>query len=195
MMWYAFGCNSGKLIYIVNDKQDIGEKCMKKSYMVCLVVAAVALLAPTLVFAIESNGIDDQDYGIIDFVEEETDSSLDTIPTDGSADDTSRYLSIRGKWGQGKDEDADGFFGGRLTRKGRVVVFNGMFNKTNDEEKIRIVCIMKNGYFNGKIISDEGEQKMTGLYRIDRENKVLKLQWMVSGNVGWAVGRVVISSV
>jgi hypothetical protein len=54
---------------------------------------------------------------------------------------------------------------------------------------------MKNGYFNGKIIRDEGEQKITGLYSIDRENKVFKLQWMVSGNVGWAVGRVIIPSV
>ncbi|MFH1013034.1 MAG: hypothetical protein V1769_00800 [Thermoplasmatota archaeon] len=168
---------------------------MKKSYMVGLVVAAVALLAPTLVFAIESNGIDEQDYEIMDLINEETDPTLGTISLNESPDDTSRYLSIRGKWGQGKDQDADGFFGGRLTRNGRVVVFNGMFNKTNDEGKNRIVCIMKNGYFNGKIISDEGEQKITGLYSIDRENKVFKLQWMVSGNVGWAVGRVIIPSV
>ena len=49
---------------------------------------------------------------------------------------------------------------------------------------------MKKGYFNGKIFSYDGETKITGLYKIDRENQLLKLQWMIPFQGGWAVGRI-----
>ena len=165
---------------------------MKKMYLIMFLVASVALLAPTLVFATESNPEADDEDEISSVIDEQTAYSLDTV--DDTFDCSQGYLKIRGKWGQGKEKDADGFFGGRITRKGRVYVFKGVYNKTGEDERTRIVGFMKKGYFNGKIITDEGEHKITGLYTIDKENKLLKLQWMIPGHAGWAVGRISVPS-
>ena len=44
------------------------------------------------------------------------------------------------------------------------------------DEKQQHVGIMKKGYFNGKIIKEDGTKKnLTGLYKIDRENQLLKI--------------------
>ena len=50
---------------------------------------------------------------------------------------------------------------------------------------------MKKGYFNGKIIKEDGsETKFTSLYTIDRGNQLLKMQWMVPHHAGWAIAHV-----
>ena len=39
---------------------------------------------------------------------------------------------------------------------------------------------MRHGYFNGKIIlEDGGRYPVTGLYKVDREDQLFKLRWMV----------------
>ena len=106
-----------------------------------------------------------------------------------------RYVKVRGLWGVGKDNESDGYWGGRLTMRhgpngGRVGVFKGVYNTTDSDEMIRFGGILKKGYFNGKIKDENGSSsKISGLYKFDREKNLLKMQWMVPHHGGWAVAR------
>ena len=99
-------------------------------------------------------------------------------------------VKIIGIWGYIDDRTPDGYFRGEITRKGRFAVFRGVFNETDNETRTPVIGIMKNGYFIGKVITDDGPYRVTGLYRIDREKHLLKLRWMAAREQGWAVGRV-----
>jgi hypothetical protein len=143
----------------------------------------------TLVLAEQSIADESSDNDLNVLFEDTLDPSAASVSTESK-----QYLIVKGRWGQGSDNETDGYFGARIIRRGRVGVFKGVYNKTDDSERHQIVGIMKKGYFNGKIITDEGEYKITGLYRVDKENKLLKLQWMVPGSGGWAVGRIELGS-
>ena len=81
----------------------------------------------------------------------------------------------------------------RITQRNRVGVFNRLYNMTGNESKTRIVGIMRHGYFNGKIITEDGGKcPGTGLYKINRENQVFKLRWMTPHGTGWAVARIIL---
>ena len=81
----------------------------------------------------------------------------------------------------------------RITLRNRVGVFNRLYNMTGNESKTRIVGIMRHGYFNGKIITDDGDKcPVTGLYKINRENQLFKLRWMTPHGTGWAVARIIL---
>ena len=177
---------------------------MKKTYMIVLFVAVIAAMIPTLVIAddiIEENKADSYitELSAVSFFE---DDLLDSyFAGDGIArstmlnDSGPHYITIRGKWGSGKDPDFDGNFGGRITARmtqtgKRIGVFRGLYNKTGEDEKYSIVGIMKKGYFNGKITIADGEYKLTGLYYVDQENQLLKMQWMIPRNAGWAIARI-----
>jgi len=163
---------------------------MKRTHILVLGIVLVSIMIPGLVFATEP--LDDQDDEMISLLDEMDAEKINTV--DEGSTETDRSVTVRGKWGQGKDREADGFFGGTITRKGRVGVFVGTYNKTDEAERIRIVGILKKGYFNGKIISDEGEQRITGLYKIDVDEKTIRLQWMAPGTAGWALGRFTVDS-
>ena len=197
---------------------------MKKIYTIGMVVVVIAALIPTLVLAedvlnnqtvengeyleyVDVSPFADIDAELLEAYDEEISSVDDEeyisedettdLPDFSDSDECSKkYLKIRGKWGNGKDREFDGYWGGRITLRTnqngiRVGVFKGLFNKTGDDEKQQLVGIMKKGYFNGKIIKEDGsETKLTGLYKIDRENKLLKMQWMVPHNAGWAIAHV-----
>jgi len=173
-------------------------KTMKKTYIILLLVAALAVLIPTLVFAEEAIDDDYSDDEYIESVDENVDEFFDEETPDVELNECvpeGKYLKVRGKWGNAGDREFDGYFGGRIAvitlENGKHIgVFKGLYNKTGEEEKGRIVGIMKKGYFNGKIISDEGDTKVTGLYKIDRENNLLKMQWMIPYHAGWAVARI-----
>lgn len=159
---------------------------MKKIYLGLVIAALIGLIVPPLVFAAEI----DADDGRRDPIEDEFTSNIDD--EDENVDQQSsnqQCVRIVGKWGHGKDEEADGFFAAKITRKQRVAVFTGMYNSSGEDDRNQIVGIMKKGYFNGKIITDQQEYKITGLYKIDKENKLLKMQWMTPGHAGWAVAR------
>ena len=168
---------------------DVVKHNMKKIYLGLLFVAVLGLVVPTLVIANEpetNNQAAEDD--LLELVNEAEDEQIQsTNPTTTS---TGKGLKAIGKWGHGKDEEADGFFGARITRKGRFAVFKGVYNLTGEEERNQIVGIMKKGYFNGKIITNEGSVKLTGLYKVDKENRLLKMQWMSPGHAGWAIARV-----
>jgi len=175
---------------------------MKKIYTIVLMIATLAVLIPTLVFADETI-IDNEDTyiqsdgNINEIIDIEENNELhDGITSSITKNNLiGKQFQIRGKWGKARNEEIDGYFGGILTIKSThnnrlYGIFNGKYNKTDENNNGELIGIMKNGYFNGKIISSDGEIKVTGLYRIDRENQLLKMQWMVPFHAGWAVGRI-----
>jgi len=101
-----------------------------------------------------------------------------------------KYVKLRGIWGLADDNESDGYFGGQIIRRGRFAVFRGLYNKTDNETYGKVFGIMKKGYFNGGIVTPDGEKcRITGLYKIDTDNKTLKMRWMTSHNAGWAVAK------
>lgn len=189
---------------------------MKKIYSTILLIAVLSAVIPTLVLAdevinetptaeayIKEMDTDDEVFTVVEderdndiFYDSSDESEKDTMDRFSSEKPGKKYVKIRGKWGAGKEKTPDGFWGGRIilrtTEEGkRFGVFNGLYNKTGSEEKHQLVGIMKKGYFNGKIINDDGKEiKLTGLYTFDRENKLLKMQWMIPQYAGWAAARV-----
>lgn len=175
---------------------------MKKIYAIVLMTAVLAALIPTLVFADETTIDYEETYiqsndDINELLSgEENNELFDEITSSLTKNDLiGKQFKIRGKWGNAKNEGIAGYFGGIITIKSTnndrlYGVFKGRYNKTDENVNGEFIGIMKNGYFNGKIISDEGETKITGLYRIDRENQLLKLQWMIPFHAGWALGRI-----
>ncbi len=103
-----------------------------------------------------------------------------------------KYVKIRGVWGLSGDNESDGYFGARIERHGRFGVLKGLYNKTDNETFGKVFGIMKNGYFNGRVVSPSGEScKITGLYHVDKENNILKMRWMTRLNSGWAIGKII----
>jgi len=110
-----------------------------------------------------------------------------------SEDESSGKIKVRGIWGHAGDNKSDGYFGGYLTRRGRFGVLKGLYNLTGNETKTRIFGVMKHGYFNGKIIKDDGTKcHVIGLYKVDKEERLLKLRWMTRLGNGWSVGKIII---
>ncbi len=159
---------------------------MKKRYYAGIAVTLLALIVPTLVFAAQlDTGIEKQNKYLFSSIER---VSADVMTSNGSEPcSTDRQLSIIGKWG--KDKVTEGYFAATISRKDRVAVLRGVYNHTGEQERTKFIGIMKKGYFNGRIITDEGGCKITGLYRVDTEQKVLRMQWMVPGSAGWAMAR------
>jgi len=172
---------------------------MKKAYIAILMIAAAAAFIPMLVLAEDTFDeanlfeTDQRNEKLLELIDEE--SSLN--PTDMiSSRCEGKILKVRGKWGVGYNETPSGFWGGRISFRSTsqgvwVGVSKGRYNFTDSQEYSNFVCIMKKGYVNGKIIKDDGtEITLTGLYKVDRAEKLLKMQWMVPHQAGWAVARI-----
>ena len=102
-----------------------------------------------------------------------------------------KYAKLKGIWGLAGDNESDGYFGGRLIRRGRSAVFKGVYNKTDNESWGKVFGIMKHGFFNGKVVNPDGRScRITGLYLIDKENMAFKMRWMTPHSSGWAVARI-----
>ncbi len=102
------------------------------------------------------------------------------------------YAKVRGIWGLAGDNESDGYFGGKIVRRGRVAVFKGLYNKTDNETFGKVVGIFKRGYFLGKVVNPEGEScRITGLYKVDKEEKIFKIRWMTPHLSGWAAGKII----
>ena len=103
-----------------------------------------------------------------------------------------KYVKLRGIWGFTGDNESDGYFGGQLSRRGRFTVFKGLYNKTDNESYGKVFGIMKRGYFNGRVVTPDGKScKITGLYKINRENKTFKMRWMTPHSTGWAIAKII----
>jgi len=115
----------------------------------------------------------------------------DGLPTEDAA--SKNYVNLRGVWGLSGDNESDGYFGGKIARRGIFAVFKGLYNKTDNESFGKFFLIMKRGYFNGRVINPEGKScKITGLYKIDKDEHTIKMRWMTRHCTGWAVGKVTI---
>jgi len=153
-------------------------------------LVVTALVIPMLVMA-TTNHDDAPEDDLLNLFEEQIDSDvlvdgLNEQIEEGKAND----ITVMGKWGYGREQTADGFFAAKLFRRGRVGVFKGVYNVSGEDERTPIVLLLKKGYIVGKIITDSGPVKVTGLYSIDREQELLKMQWMTPGKAGWAVGKI-----
>lgn len=96
-------------------------------------------------------------------------------------------VKFQGIWGHEGSNETVGYVGGVLIKHGRVTVLKARWNTTDNTTAGLVVGILKKGYFNGKIILSKNETyRITGLYKLDRENKVLHLRWMTAQQVGWA---------
>ena len=105
-----------------------------------------------------------------------------------------KSVKLRGVWGLAGDNESDGYFGGRIIKHGRFAVFKGLYNKTDNESYGKVFGIMKKGYFNGRVVNPEGEScKITGLYKINRENMTFKMRWMTLRSSGWAIAKIISS--
>ena len=171
---------------------------MKKIYGM-LVIAG--MLLATVPFLAMADPIDECPIAGVDpdavAIEEEFFQQIEKRPLDAddeapTTDCQPDYVKIRGIWGHSGDNEPDGYFGGRITRRERVGVFKGVYNTTGSDNKTRFALLMKKGYFNGKIITDEGKYSITGLYKIDQEKNLLKLRWMTAHAEGWAVARMLL---
>ena len=110
----------------------------------------------------------------------------DEAPQSGIAN--KKNVTFRGIWGLTDNNETNGYFAGRLIRRGRVGIMKGIYNTIDSEEKGKFIGIMKKGYFNGRIINPEGNiSKITGFYHIDTEEGKLKLRWMTPNKTGWAI--------
>jgi len=166
---------------------------MKKIYGI--LVAAGILLAMIPVSAMAYSDTEfvpyamEQENTYVEQLDEQQVYTADEPPDDGPQ----KKVVLRGIWGHAGDNESDGYFGARITRRNRVGVFNGLYNTTGNESKTRIVGIMRHGYFNGKIITEDGGKcPVTGLYKINRENQLFKLRWMTPHGTGWAVARIIL---
>ena len=102
------------------------------------------------------------------------------------SNDTSQ-LKFRGIWGNEGSNDTAGYLGGVLVKRERVVVLKGLWNTTDNMTKENIVGILKRGFFNGRIITqNQTKCRIVGLYRYDVENHLLHLRWMTAQQTGWA---------
>lgn len=102
------------------------------------------------------------------------------------------YAKVRGVWGLAGDNESDGYFGGKIVRRGRFSVFNGLYNKTDNETFGKFVGIFKRGYFLGKVVNPNGEScRIIGLYNVDKEEMIFKMRWMTPQLSGWAAGKII----
>jgi hypothetical protein len=168
---------------------------VKKAFGILVVVGL--LLATALVSAvaypIREPGIDGMLHEKARFRERNRQQFLVTIeklPTDHPK---KRYAEVKGIWGYTGENESSGYFAGRIMKNRRVSIFRGVFNTTDNESKGKIVGIMKLGYFNGRVITENGTKyRVTGLYDINRENKTLRIRWMTLHETGWAIGKIII---
>jgi hypothetical protein len=115
-----------------------------------------------------------------------TDKAVTTDTTFSLSNDTSQ-VKFRGIWGYEGFNETSGYLGGVLVKRERVVVLKGLWNTTDNMTKGNIVGILKRGYFNGRIITqNQTKYHIVGLYRYDAEDSVLHLRWMTVHQTGWA---------
>lgn len=104
-------------------------------------------------------------------------------------------VKLKGLWGFADDNVSDGYFSGKIIFGQTGRIFKGAYNKSDNDTKGRIVGILKNNYFNGKIVTKNGAcYPIVGLFRVNKEDKIFKMKWLTPHNSGWAVARLLIET-
>lgn len=96
-------------------------------------------------------------------------------------------IKCRGVWGYDGSNETQGYVGGILTVREKGVVLRGRFNMTGNSTKEKIICVLRKGYLNGRIIvGNVSVYRIVGLYRYDRDTQILHIRWMTAQKTGWA---------
>ncbi|RLF53388.1 MAG: hypothetical protein DRN24_01040 [Thermoplasmata archaeon] len=102
-----------------------------------------------------------------------------------------KSILLKGIWGYAGDNESDGYLIGKIIRNHRAGVFRGFYNTTNNETRGRIFGVMKHGYFNGRVVTPDGENcRIVGIYKINKEDRSFKLRWMTPHKTGWAIAKI-----
>jgi hypothetical protein len=162
---------------------------MKKQWMTGIIIGMLLFMgASTIVYAKGPL------YGNHDISIQAT-SDSNAVKTDTTLPlytDTPQ-VKFRGIWGYEGSNETCGYLGGVLVKRERVVVLKGLWNTTDNMTKGNIVGILKRGYFNGKIITqNQTKCRIVGLYRYDAENNLLHLRWMTAQQTGWIHCRIIV---
>ena len=168
---------------------------MKKTVGILVVVGL--LLATALVSAvaypIKKPGVDRILHEKAGFRERNRQQFLVTVERLPTGHPKKRFAEVKGIWGYAEENESTGYFAGRIVKNRRVSIFRGVFNTTDNESKGKIAGIMKHGYFNGRVIMENGTKyRVTGLYDINRENRTLRIHWMTLHKTGWAMAKIII---
>lgn len=163
---------------------------MKKQLMTGIIICVLVLMGVSTVVYAKGSFYGNQASSL------QTTSDNKTVKTEIAlplSTDTPR-VKIRGIWGYEGSNETCGYLGGVLVKREHVVVLKGLWKTTDNTTKGKIVGILKKGYFDGKIITqNQTECRIVGLYRYDTENNLLHLHWMTVQQTGWAHCRIVVN--
>jgi hypothetical protein len=96
-------------------------------------------------------------------------------------------IKCRGAWGYEGSNQTKGYVGGILTVREKGAALRGRFNMTGNDTKQKVVCVLRKGYLNGRIIIDNTSvYRIVGLYRYDKDAQILHIRWMTAEKTGWA---------
>ena len=99
-------------------------------------------------------------------------------------------LKATGIWGYRESNVTSGYVNGEITKGRYARIFKGIWKTIDNSSVGKVVGIMKRGYFNGHIIKkNESKIPITGIYRINRENRTITMTWLTPTNIGWIVVR------
>ena len=162
---------------------------MKKQWMTGIIIGMLLLMGASTIVNAKGPLYGNQAISI------QATSDNKAVKTDATlslSTDTPR-VKYRGTWGYEGSNETCGYLGGVLIKRERVVVLKGLWNTTDNLTKGNIVGILKRGYFNGKIITqNQTECRIVGLYRYNAENNLLHLRWMTAQQTGWAHCRILV---
>jgi hypothetical protein len=171
---------------------------MKKKIWTTAIIAGILLLG--MIPAVNAGELSTKESGVFDSIQcNEYQYQLSDAITDASDPSPSLGLQsdvapgalrarFRGIWGDLDDNETKGYTRGIIGKRGRAGFLRGVYNTTDGNGSFgRVYGILKYGYFNGKVITPNGNKiPITGFYRVNREKHVLHLQWMTPNRVGWA---------
>ncbi|MCJ7697422.1 MAG: hypothetical protein MUO73_03725 [Thermoplasmata archaeon] len=162
---------------------------MKKQWMTGIIIGVLLLMETSTMVYAKGPLYGNQDSSIQATSDNKAVKTDTTLPL---STDPPR-IKFRGIWGYEGSNETCGYLGGVLVKRERVVVLKGLWNTTDNMTKGNIVGILKKGYFNGIIITqNQTKCRIVGLYRYDAENNLLHLRWMTAQQTGWAHCRIIV---
>jgi hypothetical protein len=163
---------------------------MKKQWITGIIISILLLIGASVIVYAEEPLYRNQTFSMQTTNTNKARTTNITLPF---SNDTTR-VKFRGIWGYEQLNKTCGYLGGVLVKRERVVVLKGLWNTTDNMTKGKIVGILKRGYFNGRIITqNQTIYRIVGLYRYDSENNLLHLRWMTAQQTGWTHCRIIVN--
>ncbi|RLF36084.1 MAG: hypothetical protein DRN00_03565 [Thermoplasmata archaeon] len=114
---------------------------------------------------------------------------LASIPLAASIPKRDIRVGFKGIW---KEDGEKGKFKGIIIHKGKINIMKGVWESINGTGRGKIVGIMKRGYFIGRICEDGNKEPIVGLYKVNRDKKVIKMKWMTPTKEGIAIAKIML---